>query len=175
MGLKKPRTAILFYILRMFALNVLVKILFVGILANFSANTLKADEYEDTLMKFLNVSQTNAALNQLLNDKQALNALYAEYGDKLSKSQKNRIAQAYNEYMSGAYNDMLAIMPNIYKKYLSLNDLKELTAFYQTPLGNKLAKMQVSMINEDLTPLMIQILQKHLPLFQQKFQAILQQ
>lgn len=134
-----------------------------------------ADEYEDTLMRFLNVSQANAALNQMLDDKQALNALYAEYGNKLSKAQKTQIAQAYNEYMSGAYNDMLALLPSIYKKYLSLRDLEELIKFYQTPLGRKLAKMQVAMVNEDLTPLMIQILQKHLPIFQQKFQAILQQ
>ena len=134
-----------------------------------------ADEYEDALMRFLNVSQANAALNQMLDDKQALNALYAEYGNKLSKTQKTQIAQAYNEYMSGAYNDMLAVLPSIYKKYLSLSDLQELIKFYQTPLGRKLAKMQVAMVNEDLTPLMIQILQKHLPIFQQKFQAILQQ
>lgn len=143
--------------------------------AGLSANTLVADEYQDALMRFLNVSQANAALNQMLNDKQALNALYAEYGNKLSKAQKTQIAQAYNEYMSGAYNDMLAVLPNIYKKYLSLSDLEELIKFYQTPLGRKLAKMQVAMVNEDLTPLMIQILQKHLPIFQQKFQAILQQ
>lgn len=148
---------------------------FAGILASLSASALVADEYQDALMRFLNISQANAALNQMLNDKQALNALYAEYGNKLSKIQKSQIAQAYNEYMSGAYNDMLAVLPSIYKKYLSLNDLEELIKFYQTPLGRKLAKMQVSMVNEDLTPLMIQILQKHLPIFQQKFQAILQQ
>lgn len=143
--------------------------------AGLSANALIADEYEDALMRFLNVSQANAALNKMLDDKQALNALYAEYGNKLSKAQKAQIAQAYNEYMSGAYNDMLAVLPSIYKKYLSLNDLQELIKFYQTPLGRKLAKMQVAMVNEDLTPLMIQILQKHLPVFQEKFQAILQQ
>lgn len=162
---------------RLFNLCALRKYALCALLVAFVAclSTLKADEYEDALMRFLNVSQTNAALNQMLNDKQALNALYAEYGDKLSKSQKSQIAQAYNEYMSGAYNDMLSTMPRIYKKYLSLSDLEQLTKFYQTPLGKKLAKMQVSMVNEDLTPLMIQILQKHLPIFQQKFQAILGQ
>ena len=103
--------------------------------AGLSANALVADEYQDALMRFLNISQANAALNQMLNDKQALNALYAEYGNKLSKAQKTQIAQAYNEYMSGAYNDMLAVLPNIYKKYLSLSDLEELIKFYQTQLG----------------------------------------
>lgn len=171
------RTFAVFRVLRAFAFSALRNMWFVALFTGIliSLSTLKADEYEDALMKFLNVSQTNAALNQMLDDKQALNALYAEYGDKLSKSQKNQIAQAYNEYMSGAYNDMLSVMPRIYKKYLSLDDLNELIKFYQTPLGKKLAKMQVSMVNEDLTPLMIQILQKHLPIFQQKFQAILGQ
>lgn len=148
---------------------------FGALLGVFGFGVALADEYQKALEKFLETSQTNAALNQLLNDKQALDALYKEYGNKLSNKQKQQIAKAYQEYINGAYNDMMAIMPSVYKKYLSLSDLQELTKFYQTPLGKKLAKMQFSMVNEDLTPIMIQILQKHLPVFQEKFQAILQQ
>lgn len=133
-----------------------------------------ADEYQKALEEFLETSQTNVALNQLLNDNPLLDMLY-KYGNKLSNKQKQQIAKAYQEYINGAYNDMMAIMPSVYKKYLSLSDLQELTKFYQTPLGKKLAKMSVSMVNEDLTPIMMQILQKHLPVFQEKFQAILQQ
>lgn len=155
--------------------NALRALSFGALLGVFCFGVALADEYQKALEKFLETSQTNAALNQLLNDKQALDALYKEYGNKLSNKQKQQIAKAYQEYINGAYNDMMAIMPSVYKKYLSLSDLQELTKFYQTPLGKKLAKMQFSMVNEDLTPIMIQILQKHLPVFQEKFQAILQQ
>ena len=153
--------------------SIFCMLVFSAVLSGFSVAL--ADEYQKALEKFLETSQTNAALNQLLNDKQALDALYKEYGNKLSNKQKQQIAKAYQEYINGAYSDMMAIMPSVYKKYLSLSDLQELTKFYQTPLGKKLAKMQFSMVNEDLTPIMIQILQKHLPVFQEKFQAILQQ
>ena len=163
----KNFTAKIASILRVLSLGVLLGVFCFGVAL--------ADEYQKALEKFLETSQTNAALNQLLNDKQALDALYKEYGNKLNNKQKQQIAKAYQEYINGAYNDVMAIMPSVYKKYLSLSDLQELTKFYQTPLGKKLAKMQFSMVNEDLTPIMIQILQKHLPVFQEKFQAILQQ
>ena len=162
--------------LKHFSIKSALRVLSFGaLLGVFGFGVALADEYQKALEKFLETSQTNAALNQLLNDKQALDALYKEYGNKLSNKQKQQIAKAYQEYINGAYNDMMAIMPSVYKKYLSLSDLRELTKFYQTPLGKKLAKMQFSMVNEDLTPIMIQILQKHLPIFQEKFQAILQQ
>lgn len=162
--------------LKHFGVKSVLRVLSLGaLLGVFCFGVALADEYQKALEKFLETSQTNAALNQLLNDKQALDALYKEYGNKLNNKQKQQIAKAYQEYINGAYNDMMAIMPTVYKKYLSLSDLQELTKFYQTPLGKKLAKMQFSMVNEDLTPIMIQILQKHLPVFQEKFQAILQQ
>lgn len=162
--------------LKYFSVKSALRVLSFGaLLGVFGFGVALADEYQKALEKFLETSQTNAALNQLLNDKQALDALHKEYGNKLNNKQKQQIAKAYQEYINGAYNDMMAIMPSVYKKYLSLSDLQELTKFYQTPLGKKLAKMQFSMVNEDLTPIMIQILQKHLPVFQEKFQAILQQ
>lgn len=153
--------------------NALRVLSFGALLGVFCFSVALADEYQKALEEFLETSQTNVALNQLLNDNQLLDMLY-KYG-KLSNKQKQQIAKAYQEYINGAYNDIMAIMPNIYKKYLSISDLQELTKFYQTPLGKKLAKMSVSMVNEDLTPIMMQILQKHLPIFQEKFQAILQQ
>lgn len=153
--------------------NALRVLSFGALLGVFCFSVALADEYQKALEEFLETSQTNVALNQLLNDNQLLDMLY-KYG-KLSNKQKQQIAKAYQEYINGAYNDIMAIMPNIYKKYLSISDLQELTKFYQTPLGKKLAKMSVSMVNEDLTPIMMQILQKHLPVFQEKFQAILQQ
>lgn len=154
--------------------NALRVLSFGALLGAFGFGVALADEYQKALEEFLETSQTNVALNQLLNDNQLLDMLY-KYGNKLSNKQKQQIAKAYQEYTNGAYNDIMAIMPNIYKKYLSISDLQELTKFYQTPLGKKLAKMSVSMVNEDLTPIMMQILQKHLPVFQEKFQAILQQ
>ena len=160
--------------LKHFSVKSALRVLSFGaLLGAFGFGVALADEYQKALEKFLETSQTNAALNQLLNDNQLLDMLY-KYG-KLSNKQKQQIAKAYQEYINGAYNDIMAIMPNIYKKYLSISDLQELTKFYQTPLGKKLAKMSVSMVNEDLTPIMMQILQKHLPVFQEKFQAILQQ
>ena len=43
--------------------------------------------------------------------------------------------------MNGMYDKMIKAVIPVYKKYLTLDDLKEIIKFYETPVGKKLSEM----------------------------------
>ena len=61
---------------------------------------------------------------------------------------KQQLPQAPDEFwkeldasMNGMYDKMIKAVIPVYKKYLTLDDLKEIIKFYETPVGKKLSEM----------------------------------
>ena len=54
--------------------------------------------------------------------------------------------------MNGMYDKMIKAVIPVYKKYLTLDDLKEIIKFYETPVGKKLSEMNPKATNITYRP-----------------------
>ena len=77
-----------------------------------------------------------------------------------------------NKYIS--YDAMKKDLADIYLKYFTVNDLKGLVAFYQTPIGKKYLSVS-SQLNNDIMNLSARIMQEHREELQQMIMAKMQQ
>lgn len=90
------------------------------------------EEYKETLHKMLTVSGGFAAADAMV--PQTINML----------RQNSDIPEDFLKELSAAMtgkfiNRMTEILAPIYQKHLTLKDLKEIIAFYESPVGQKLA------------------------------------
>lgn len=99
-------------------------------------------EYKQALQEFMSASGSLESMNQLL--PQLINMVkttgpslpdsyWKSVEDKMRGKFKNKIIEGY--------------VP-IYQKYLTLDELKQITAFYQTPIGKKLAQSSPAIMIE---------------------------
>lgn len=99
-------------------------------------------EYKQALQEFMSASGSLESMNQLL--PQLINMVkttgpslpdsyWKSVEDKMRDMFKNKIIEGY--------------VP-IYQKYLTLDELKQITAFYQTPIGKKLAQSSPAIMIE---------------------------
>ncbi len=77
-----------------------------------------------------------------------------------------------NKYIS--YDAMKKDLADIYLKYFTVNDLKGLVAFYQTPIGKKYLSVSTQ-LNNDIMNLGARIMQEHREELQQMIMAKMQQ
>ncbi|MFY0599425.1 MAG: DUF2059 domain-containing protein [Cyclobacteriaceae bacterium] len=91
-------------------------------------------EYGKTLKKMFQVSGTEeaykVAIEQvMLSFKQQDTGLSADDWSELEK-----------EFMKTSMNDLTEMLVPVYQKYMTLEDLKAMISFYETPVGKKFAK-----------------------------------
>ena len=91
-------------------------------------------EYEKQVAKMLEMTHTMDAMKQIFLQMTAM--------------LKQQLPQAPDEFwkeldasMNGMYDKMIKAVIPVYKKYLTLDDLKEIIKFYETPVGKKLSEM----------------------------------
>lgn len=77
-----------------------------------------------------------------------------------------------NKYIS--YDAMKKDLAGIYLKYFTVDDLKGLVAFYQTPIGKKYLSVSTQ-LNNDIMNLGARIMQEHREELQQMIMAKMQQ
>ena len=105
-------------------------ILFLAVSINLHAQEDKA--YEAAMVKMLEVSKTMEAMKQMapqitaMVKQQAPNAP-EEFWQELEKT------------MVTMYDQIIKSMIPVYQKFLTLSDIQEITKFYETPVGKKLA------------------------------------
>ena len=91
-------------------------------------------EYEKQVAKMLEMTHTMDAMKQIF--------------PQMTAMLKQQLPQAPDEFwkeldasMNGMYDKMIKAVIPVYKKYLTLDDLKEIIKFYETPVGKKLSEM----------------------------------
>ena len=94
-------------------------------------------EYEKQVAKMLEMTHTMDAMKQIF--------------PQMTAMLKQQLPQAPDEFwkeldasMNGMYDKMIKAVIPVYKKYLTLDDLKEIIKFYETPVGKKLSEMSVT-------------------------------
>ena len=91
-------------------------------------------EYEKQVAKMLEMTHTMDAMKQIF--------------PQMTAMLKLQLPQAPDEFwkeldasMNGMYDKIIKAVIPVYKKYLTLDDLKEIIKFYETPVGKKLSEM----------------------------------
>lgn len=123
-----------------FALIFCLAVLF---LAPVRAQQAAADPYAAAvarIMELTNVRQTTAA---------SLEAMYVNMKAQLgiTEAQAGELAGVVTAAM---YDSMVEMYVPIYRKYYTLDDLAQLCAFYETPLGKKAAAVTPRIVQEGM-------------------------
>ncbi|MFD1095575.1 DUF2059 domain-containing protein [Salegentibacter chungangensis] len=74
---------------------------------------------------------------------------------KMQKEQYSNISEEIwddveKEFLKTSLDDLVQMLSPVYKKYMSQSDLEEITAFYRTPAGEKLAKNTPMILQESM-------------------------
>lgn len=117
-------------------------------------------EYEAAMVRMLEVSKTMDAMKQLapqitaMMKQQATAEVPADFWNLIEKQ------------MVAMYEQIIKAMLPIYQKYLTLDDIKEIIRFYESPVGKKLADSNTKIAMEAM-PVAQQIAMENM----QKIQA----
>lgn len=117
-------------------------------------------EYEAAMVKMLEVSKTMDAMKQLapqitaMMKQQATAEVPTDFWNLIEKQ------------MVSMYEQIIKAMLPIYQKYLTLDDIKEIIRFYESPVGKKLADSNTKIAMEAM-PVAQQIAMENM----QKIQA----
>lgn len=90
--------------------------------------------YEEAMVKMLEVSKTMEAMEQIA--PQITAVVKQQVG---STNVPDSFWQELEQNMVNMYAKILKAMLPVYQKYLTIEDIREITKFYETPVGKKLA------------------------------------
>lgn len=112
--------------------KIIVSILLIT--AGYCCQAQTNDEYTQTLKKMYDISGQSETFKVVI--KQMMGAMKNQYPDLPSSFWSG----LEKEFLSTSIDDLAGMLAPVYKKYLSVNDLQAIIAFYESPTGQKFAK-----------------------------------
>ena len=119
------------------------------ILSASAQNTNATDEYKETLKKIMNFSGTSTTTDDFL---QRLSSIMKLNAPKKDEAYWNEFSKNWKEKVDNKVFEMY--MP-VYEKHLTLEELKAVAAFYESPVGKKYKEASLIVMRET-TPLLVQ-------------------
>ena len=138
--------------------------------------SLKAESYEETFAQFAEVARINDIFNSMIDEQflaQNLESQIVQFGIEMDKKTKADLAGAIKEVLQIAKPEFEKYMFEAYKKHYTQDELRELIAFYSTPIGKKSASLQGKLSQESAIAGQ-QITLKYQPLLAEKLHRILE-
>ena len=123
--------------------------LFTLILPASAQNTNATDEYKETMKKIMDFSGTSTTTDDFL---QRLSSIMKLNAPKKDEAYWNEISKNWKEKVENKMFEMY--MPD-YEKHLTLEELKAVAAFYESPVGKKYKEASLIVMRET-TPLLVQ-------------------
>lgn len=115
-------------------------------------NTNATDEYKETLKKIMDFSGTSTTTDDFF---QRLSSIMKLNAPKKDEAYWNEFSKNWKEKVENKVFEMY--MP-VYEKHLTLEELKAVAAFYESPVGKKYKEASLIVMRET-TPLLVQQLQ----------------
>lgn len=134
-----------------------------------------ADSYGETFARFVEVAQLDKIFNSIIDEQflaQSLEQQMAVMGVEFSKDMKIGLIKTIREVLQEAKPEYDKYIYEIYKKHYSQSELQELIAFYTTPIGKKVVKLQGELAKEGAIA-GEKIMSKYQPLLFKKLQKVL--
>ena len=119
------------------------------ILSASAQNTNATDEYKETLKKIMDFSGTSTTTDDFL---QRLSSIMKLNAPKKDEAYWNEFSKNWKEKVE---NKMFEMYMPVYEKHLTLEELKAVAAFYESPVGKKYKEASLIVMRET-TPLLVQ-------------------
>lgn len=110
-----------------------------------------AESYEETYARFAEVSRLSESFDLVIDEQYLAHSLEQQaviMGADFSKNTKAKLVGAIKEVLQKARLEYDKYLFEAYKKHYSQGELAELIAFYSTPVGKKMAKLQGTLAKE---------------------------
>ncbi|MGB4837533.1 MAG: DUF2059 domain-containing protein [Saprospiraceae bacterium] len=91
------------------------------------------DDYKETLQKMLKISGSEESYHA------AINQMFTMFKQQYSAVNEETWTSFEAEFKNTSINDLLELIVPVYQKHMTIEDLKELIKFYETPVGKKFA------------------------------------
>ena len=101
-------------------------------------------EYSKSLKKMFEVSGTEESY------KAAIKQMVGMFKTQYAEVDKATWDELEKEFLKTSLNDLVDMLIPVYMKYLTLDDIKALITFYQTPVGQKYAKNTPLIMQESM-------------------------
>lgn len=89
------------------------------------------NEYDKALKKMFKVSGAEEVLHTLMDE------LFTLYESQYADVPKDFLAELRKEFLGDPMDEITKQLSPIYQKHFSLEEIKELTSFFSTPIGKK--------------------------------------
>lgn len=135
-----------------------------------------AESYEETYARFAEVAGLDKVFDSIINEQYLMQSLEQQVivmGIGFSKNMKAKLVGAIKEVFQNAKPEYDKYIFEIYKKHYTQDDLIELIAFYNTPVGKKTLKFQDELTLEGILE-SEKIIAKYRPLMIEKIREILE-
>jgi hypothetical protein len=120
-------------------LLVLFTIAFIFISLSFSQDN---KEYSNALKKMFELSGSEESYKMVI--KQVI------YMQKSKNPYDTDWTEIEKELLKTSMSDLVEMLVPVYQKYMTIDDIKEMTKFYQTPVGQKYAKNTPLIMQESM-------------------------
>lgn len=110
------------------------------------------NEYKETLKKIMELSGASATTDDFLSK---LSSMMKFNAPEMDEAYWNEFAKNWKEKIE---NKVLEICMPVYEKYLTLEDLKAVATFYESPVGKKYQETSLAVMHEAM-PLLVEQLQ----------------
>jgi len=109
----------------------------IALILLFSTGLFAQDSYTQTLSEFLQVSGVTASHEKIVNE------LATQFKVPTGTSE-------YTQLLKDQINALNSSLTPVYKQYVSEEDLKAVTAFFKTPVGQGLVKSQNEIVTKSI-------------------------
>ncbi len=125
-------------------------VFFIALLLSSTTHSF-AEGYEETFARFAEVSGLSESFDLIIDEQYLAHSLEQQaviMGADFSKNMKAKLVGAIKEVLQKAKPEYEKYLFEAYKKHYSQGELAELIAFYSTPVGKKMAKLQNTLTKE---------------------------
>lgn len=109
-----------------------------------TANAQSVDSYEQLMAKMLAVTNSTATYQA------GITQMITMFKQQSPNVPEDFWTSMEGELTKNVPNDMAAMLTPIYKKYLTAEDLTQLIAFYDSPIGKKLSIVNPQIVSESM-------------------------
>ncbi|MBK8517541.1 MAG: DUF2059 domain-containing protein [Saprospiraceae bacterium] len=102
------------------------------------------DDYKETLQKMLKISGSEESYHA------AINQMFTMFKQQYSAVNEETWTSFEAEFKNTSINDLLELIVPVYQKHMTIEDLKELIKFYETPVGKKFALKTPLIVQESM-------------------------
>ncbi len=120
------------------------KIIIIALFSMLGLFSYGQSAYQEALKEMFTVSGSEASY------KTVINQMFDVYKSQRKDVPTNVWNEFRDEMLNTSIDELAKLLEPVYKKYLTITDIEDLTAFYKTPVGKKYATCSSKIMQESM-------------------------